>query len=740
MSSSSIRARSRATALALSLFIPAGCEAQHAALLPSNNVLQGQARTVSSVVSAGGRSYVIDQMYTPYGSNLRGIAPGPQGDIWFTGDALVGRSTIRGDMVDFVMPSYSNATSIVDGPDQDLWVTLYPAAIGRVAPNGYLTAFPIGSKLGGAESNPFSITNGPDKALWFVTNYSASYIVRITLDGDMSGYRMASGSRPQWLALGDDGNLWFTDSGTNKIGTMSAVGTVKEFSVPTPDAGLSGICQGPDGKLWFIEQYANKVGSVTTSGSFNEYNIPTPSTDPVSIVAGPDGALWFTEYSVGKIGRITTSGSIVEMQLSGTYPRPYDIAVGSDKNLWFTESESYGIVGRVELHDVKGSAPVYAEIALSLGKSHAQLGVSEKLPLSITVYNLNHHVMTGHYPNVIHLATSDSKQAALSQTTVTSSTSKASVLFSGDYTDATISANANGGATIDPATILPSTPREKKLPAPGYGLTQGPNDSLWICLANGSIATYSMQGAVRVYHATTSFKEGCSIVEADGNVWFTDDSNNRIGKITPLGQVTFFALGANGSPSSMTLGSDGALWFTEYFPGKIGRLTTGGALSTYVAGQAPLDIVSGPDGNLWYSAGAGTIYKMTTSGKRSRVRSVYEMGGLWSAEHNLWFYTASGMQLEEMSTSGEIVKKYTVPVDCLPFSLTSGPQDSIWYVDPGDDCAARMTLSGKFYVVPTYSQKQNPDLITTIVVGKDDDLWFTETGNSGLGWIDPATM
>jgi hypothetical protein len=64
----------------------------------------------------------------------------------------------------------------------------------------------------------------------------------------------------------------------------------------------------------------------------------------------------------------------------------------------------------------------------------------------------------------------------------------------------------------------------------------------------------------------------------------------------------------------------------------------------------------------------------------------------------------------------------------------------IWYVDLRHDCAARMTLSGKFYVVPTYSQKQNPGLITTIVVGKDDDLWFTETGKSGLGWIDPATM
>ncbi len=51
-----------------------------------------------------------------------------------------------------------------------------------------------------------------------------------------------------------------------------------------------------------------------------------------------------------------------------------------------------------------------------------------------------------------------------------------------------------------------------------------------------------------------------------------------------------------------------------------------------------------------------------------------------------------------------------------------------------------MTLSGKFYVVPTYSQNYNPLLITNIAVGPNGYLWFTETGNKGLGWVDPSTI
>jgi streptogramin lyase len=51
-----------------------------------------------------------------------------------------------------------------------------------------------------------------------------------------------------------------------------------------------------------------------------------------------------------------------------------------------------------------------------------------------------------------------------------------------------------------------------------------------------------------------------------------------------------------------------------------------------------------------------------------------------------------------------------------------------------------MTLTGEFTVVPTYSQKDNPGLFTTILLGPSGDLWFTASGTSGLGWLDPNTM
>ena len=59
----------------------------------------------------------------------------------------------------------------------------------------------------------------------------------------------------------------------------------------------------------------------------------------------------------------------------------------------------------------------------------------------------------------------------------------------------------------------------------------------------------------------------------DGNLWFTEEVANKIGRVTTAGVITEFAVPtANGEPQGITAGPDGALWFAE-FRNKIGRIT-----------------------------------------------------------------------------------------------------------------------------------------------------------------------
>jgi streptogramin lyase len=52
----------------------------------------------------------------------------------------------------------------------------------------------------------------------------------------------------------------------------------------------------------------------------------------------------------------------------------------------------------------------------------------------------------------------------------------------------------------------------------------------------------------------------------DGNLWFTEERGNQIGRITPAGTVTEFPIpNGNSQPAGITAGPDGNLWFTEQF-------------------------------------------------------------------------------------------------------------------------------------------------------------------------------
>ena len=107
------------------------------------------------------------------------------------------------------------------------------------------------------------------------------------------------------IAVGPDGNLWFTDAGQNEIGRITTAGAITKFPVPTAASGVFGIIGGPDGNLWFTEQPTNKLGRITPAGVVTELAcIPTRASGPTSITSGADGKLWLTETGSGKIASV----------------------------------------------------------------------------------------------------------------------------------------------------------------------------------------------------------------------------------------------------------------------------------------------------------------------------------------------------------------------------------------------------------------------------------------------------
>jgi streptogramin lyase len=259
------------------------------------------------------------------------------------------------------LPASSSGGWITVGPDGNLWSTLgsFPlptysgAAIVRTTPAGKVTVFPLPD----GSSGPNGIITGPDGNLWF-TEINAQKIGRITPAGRLTEFSLPAGipakTGPHEITAGPDGNLWFTIPGANQVARMTARGVVTEFQLPPPPTGTYGAAEnpptrrpasitvGPDGNLWFTERDSGRIGRMTPAGSYTDFSLPydrgSAGMDMGEIGAGDD-AIWFTEQHSKCIGRITPDGAVQEFADS---PAPTsnpgsNLTVGPDGDLWFNE-------------------------------------------------------------------------------------------------------------------------------------------------------------------------------------------------------------------------------------------------------------------------------------------------------------------------------------------------------------------------------------------------------------------
>src|ERR1700733_243211 len=89
---------------------------------------------------------------------------------------------------------------------------------------------------------------------------------------------------------------------------VSAAITITEYSIPTSNSIPVSIVGAPDGNLWFSEFESKKIGRMTPQGQVTEFQLSGVHANPVAITLGDDGNLWFAEGD--RIGKMTTAGNL----------------------------------------------------------------------------------------------------------------------------------------------------------------------------------------------------------------------------------------------------------------------------------------------------------------------------------------------------------------------------------------------------------------------------------------------
>jgi streptogramin lyase len=240
------------------------------------------------------------------------------------------------------------------------------------------------------------------------------------------------------------------------------------------------------------------------------------------------------------------------------------------------------------------------------------------------------------------------------------------------------------------------------------------------------------------------------VVGPEGNLWFTDQGppmgnpdfgkTPAIGRITPNGKITEFSAGldAGSIPVNIVAGPEGNLWFTNQgnTPG-VGRITPDGTITEFTSGlqegDIPTQIVSGPDGNLWFTergavkaigriTASGTI-TLFTSGLSSDSAPWFIVPG---PEGNLWFSDAHAPAIGRITPSGTITEfSAGLNAGSVPYDIVLGPDGNLWFTDQGSTKAiGRTTPAGT--ITEISAGLNTGSYPSNIVAGPDDKLWFTD--------------
>jgi uncharacterized repeat protein (TIGR01451 family) len=524
---------------------------------------------------------------------------------------------------------------------------------------------------------PQGIVQGDDGAMWY-TDAGSNKIGRITLDSITEYTLPTPNSDPRGIAFGPDGHLWFTEFGTDRIGRITLDGVLSEFQLPV-GTGPSEIVWGPDDALWFTESLTDQIGRITQGGVVTHFDVGAGST-PFGITLGPDDRLWFTQFDSNQIGALAADGTLEEFD-TGAADQPTGIAVGSDGNLWFG-SNLGSLIGQM---DTTGALSVFT------GFGSQQTKVIDIEPGG---------------DGALWFTQGDEKRIGR-------------IDVSGSVSD---EFDTNFGT---------------------FGIAMDFDGDLWFTSPNGpSVGRVTTLGEVTEFQLRASGDLSDIDVDLNPNRWFTQPGASKLGRVTAgSNQIVEYYLPVNSDPRGITRGFDGAMWFTEFGTDRIGRITPAGAITEFSAGitpgAAPRDIARGPDGNMWFTeAGTDQIGRITPAGVVTEFALPFgrlPFGITAGPDGAMWFTEFSGDRIGRITTSGAVTEFVVPGVGSGPYDITSGTDGALWFTQYTSSQIGRITTTGTVTEFSTPTPNAGPTGITGFF---DGAVWFSETDASQIGRID----
>lgn len=532
---------------------------------------------------------------------------------------------------------------------------------------------------------------------------------------------------------------------------------------------------------------ANVASGVTTSIALTLGGVPATISLGGPIVTAADGT---TKTIALPINVMDASGATIIAP--GTYSAPVNLAISGDPNgalslssttvtgpsatgqtaVTLTYNSSRLLTSATITATATGSTPATTQVnPLVYSPTSLPAMVINGLAGSITVSEANYagaFTVGGASPNSATCVPANCTPATAGGQ-VTINVQPASIagfvtMSVSDATNVTASvplkvASVGGGPSVpgNPQfwfDALPTGQTSPKLPFAGS------DGNIWFVESQGSFsypATMSTSGAATagishfVEPAREPFVSLANIASAalgpDGDGWFVDSGHNQIDRVAPatLAISVSAVTAAISIPDIIAEGPDNLMWLYGTATGSpvIVEMAPNGTVATMALTGSTLgtvtSMISGPDGNMWFTQTAPSgVGKITPGGAvtlyTSGITGTPNPGLAIGADGCMWFTESTPNAVTKIRPSSGTITEYTSGISGSATSIggiAEGGDGNIWFTEQGTGNVDRSTTNG--LISEYFSGSGNQP--TSLVLAPNGQLWFTEQTKASLGWL-----
>ena len=327
------------------------------------------------------------------------------------------------------------------------------------------------------------------------------------------------------------------------------------------------------------------------------------------------------------------------------------------------------------------------------------------------------------------------------------SDSQTVTLSAGTPTKVFLTFRQNVQAIVSADFVGNPTFQEFSIPSGGSPelITWGFSGDLWFTEPSANrVGRITSAGVITEYTVPTGGSDPIGIATVGGaDAWFTEYVANRIGHVTSAGVFQEFVIPtANAGPYGIIPGPAGGYWFTEYNANKIGFITSTGTITEYpipTANSFPVGIDWVTFDRLWFTeSGSGKIGSITLGGAITEypVPSGGGLGRICTGYDgidfvNMWFVESNADKVATIASDGTVAE-YNLQSGAAPFDLNYAFDGNIYVPEPDANLIARVNPLGAMFEFRPPTNGAYPFSIPQ-AGGPDGKIWFTELAASRIG-------